>query len=67
MFVLSLFLVVCKMAGRMSFSCYFCFLAYSGVQHILGCAWVFFLSASCVPYVASFSGLSTPDCPCGVF
>jgi len=35
---------------------YLCLLAYSGVQHILCCVFVLFIS-SCVPYVASFSGL----------
>jgi hypothetical protein len=33
-----------------------CLFAYSGVQHILCCVFVCF-SSSCVPYVASFSGL----------
>ena len=43
----------------MSYLRYLCLLAYSGVQHILCCVFVFlFLSSSCVPYVASFSGCS---------
>ena len=39
--------------------------AYSGVQHILCCVLVF-LSSSCVPYVACFSGMSNFDCPIGI-
>jgi hypothetical protein len=51
----------------MSYLRYLCLLAYSGVQHILCCVFVFlFLSSSCVPYVASFSGLFIFDCPIGV-
>jgi len=39
--------------------------ACSSVQHILCCIFCFVLgvSSSCVPYVASFSGLSIFDCP----
>jgi hypothetical protein len=58
--------------GRMSYLHYLCLFAYSGVQHILCCVMccVFLrlvypmlpvslcFSSSCVPYVASFSGLS---------
>ena len=36
---------------------YLCLFAYSGVQHILCLVFVLF-SSSCVPYVASLSGLS---------
>jgi hypothetical protein len=36
---------------------YLCLIAYSGVQHILCCVFVF-LSSSCVPYVPSFAGMS---------
>ena len=36
--------------------------AYMDIQHILCCVFVLFLS-SCVPYVASFFGLSIFDCP----
>jgi hypothetical protein len=36
-----------------------CLFAHSGVQHILCCG--FFLSSSCVTYVAGFSGLSLFD------
>ena len=43
--------------GRMSYLRYLCLFAYSGVQHILCYIFVLF-SSSCVPYVASFSGLS---------
>ena len=38
----------------MSYLRYLCLLAYIGVQHIFFCEF----SSSCVPYVASFSGLS---------
>ena len=38
---------------------------YSGVQHIL-CKFFVFFSSSCVPYVASFSGLLIFDCPFGI-
>ena len=41
----------------MSFLRYLCLFAYGVVQHILGCV-LLCLSSSCVPYVASFSGLS---------
>jgi hypothetical protein len=46
----------------MSYLRYLYLLTHSGVQHILYCVFVFSLSA-CVPYVASFSGLSFFDCP----
>ena len=46
----------------MSYLRYLYLLTHSGVQHILYCVFVFSLS-SCVPYVASFSGLSFFDCP----
>jgi len=49
----------------MSYLCYLCLLAYSGVQHILCCVFVLFVS-SCVPYVASFSGVSLFNCPFGI-
>jgi hypothetical protein len=45
---------------------YFCLFAHSDVQHILYCV-VFCLSSFCVPYVASFSGLSISDWPFGIF
>jgi uncharacterized membrane protein required for colicin V production len=45
---------------------YLCLFAYSGVQHILCCVFVYVLSLSSVPYVASFSGLSIFDYPFGV-
>jgi hypothetical protein len=41
----------------MSYLSYLCLLAYGGVQNIL-CLFLFCLSSSCVPYLASFSGLS---------
>jgi len=51
----------------MSYLRYMCLFAYSSVQHILWCVYVMFcLSPSCVPYVASFSGLSIFDCPFGI-
>jgi hypothetical protein len=42
---------------------YLCLLAHSGVQHIV---FLFCLSSSCVPYVASFSGLPILFCPFGI-
>jgi hypothetical protein len=45
---------------------YLCLFAYSGVQHRLCCVFVYVLSLSSVPYVASFSGLSIFDYPFGV-
>jgi hypothetical protein len=39
----------------MSYLLYLCLFKHSGVQHM--CLWVFFLC--CVPYVASFSKLSS--------
>jgi hypothetical protein len=44
----------------MSYLRYLCLFAYSGVQHILCCVFL------CVPYVASFSGLSIFDCRFGI-
>jgi hypothetical protein len=43
----------------------FTLFVYSGVQHISCCVFVWF-SSSCVPYVASFSGLFIFDCPFGI-
>ena len=40
----------------MSYLRYLCLLAYGVVQHILRCVFVLF-SSSCVPSVATFSGL----------
>ena len=45
----------------MSYLRYLCLFAYIGVQHIFFCEF----SSSCVPYVASFSGLSFFYCPFG--
>ena len=45
----------------MSYLRYLCLPAYNDVQDIL-CI-LFCFSTSCVPYVASFSGLSIFDCP----
>jgi hypothetical protein len=47
--------------GLMSYLRYLCLFAFSGVQYIVLC-----FSSSCVPYVASFSGLSNFDCPFGI-
>ena len=47
--------------GLMSYLHYLCLFAYSGVQHILCCAFVLFVFV--LPNVASFSGLSIFDCP----
>jgi hypothetical protein len=44
----------------MSYLHYLCLLANSGVQHTL-CFVLFF--SSCVPYIASFSGLFNCYCP----
>jgi hypothetical protein len=49
----------------MSYLRYLCFFTYKTFQHILCCDFVVF-SSSCVPYVASFSGLSIFDCPFGI-
>jgi hypothetical protein len=38
--------------------------AHGGIQYIC-VVFLFCLSSSCVPYVASFSGLSFFDCPFG--
>ena len=46
----------------MSYLRYLCLLAYIGVQHIFFCGF----SSSCVPYVASFSGLFSFDCFFGI-
>ena len=46
--------------GLMSYLSYMCLVEYSCVQHILCCAFAFVLSSSCVPYIASFSGLHCP-------
>jgi hypothetical protein len=46
----------------MSYLRYLYLFVYCGVQHILCCVF----ALSCVPYVASFSGLSIFDCPFGV-
>ena len=47
----------------MFYLCYLCSLAHSGIQPMLCCVFVLF---SCVPNVASFSGLSICDCPFGI-
>ena len=49
----------------MSYLRYLCLLTYSGVQHKLSCV-LFWFTSSCVPYVASFSGLFFFDCPFGI-
>ena len=51
--------------GLMSYLRYLCFLAHSGVQHIL-CLFSLCFTSFCVPYVASFAGLSIFDCPFGI-
>ena len=50
--------------GRVSYLHYFCLFAHSGVQYISCCS--FCLTSSCVPNVASFSGVSFFDCPFGI-
>ena len=52
----------------MSYLRYFCLFVYSGVQHILCCAYVLFFVVLCILYrdVASFSGLSFFDGPFGI-
>ena len=60
----SLPLVVCMMVHVL-----FTFLrlfAYSGVKHILCSVFVLFFFVLCVPYIASFSGLSIFYCPFGI-
>ena len=42
----------------MSYLCYLCLFAYSGVQHMILC-----FSWFCVSYIASFSGLSIFSSP----
>jgi len=53
----------------MSYLHYMRLLAYSGVQHILCCIFclVCLRLVSCVPSVASFSGLSFLDYPFGLY
>ena len=61
----------------MSYLRYLCLLEHSGVQHLLCCGvfvlfcFFFFFGgggggSSCVPYNASFPGLSFFDCPFGI-
>jgi len=50
----------------MSYLCYLCLFAHSGVQHIYCVVFLFCLFSSCVPYVASFSGLFIFDCCFGI-
>jgi hypothetical protein len=57
-------LVVC--GERISYLRYLCLFVYSGVQHILCCVFVFCFSSSCVPYIASYYGLSFFDYPFGI-
>jgi hypothetical protein len=46
---------------------YLCLFAHSGVQQIRYCVvFLFCLFSSCVPYDASFSGLSILYCPFGI-
>ena len=49
----------------MSYLHYLCLLAHSEI-HVLCCVFFFCLSSSCVPYVASFTGMSIFDCPFGI-
>jgi len=56
--------VVCRRV-HVLFTLFVGFFAYCGVQHILCCVFVLFLS-SCIPYVAGFSGLSFFDSPLGI-
>ena len=62
MFGSSLALVVCRKPGFMSYLRYLGFFVHCGVQHVL-CYMSFCFSSSCVPYVASVSGLSIFECP----
>jgi hypothetical protein len=50
----------------MSYLRYLYLFVHSDAQHILCVSFVFILSSYCVPYVASFSGLSIFDCPLGI-
>ena len=45
---------------------FFTLFVHGGIQHILCCVFVLFFSF-CVPYVASFSGLSIFDCQAVIF
>ena len=49
----------------MSYLRYMCVFVHSGVKHILCCVCICLFS-SCVPYAASFSGMSIFDCPFGI-
>jgi hypothetical protein len=51
----------------MSYLRYLCLFAYSAVQHTLRCVFCFVCLrlVSCVPNLASFSGLPILDCPFG--
>ena len=55
------FIVIQKPNSNKVFLSYLILILCSGVHRIVLCFWVVFLS--CVPYVASFSGLSVYDCP----
>jgi hypothetical protein len=51
--------------GLMSYLCYLCLFAHSGIQHILYCVvcCVRVRLVSCGPSVPRFCGLSILDCP----
>jgi len=49
----------------MSYLRYLCLFVYNSIKHILCGVFVLF-SSSCVPYVASVSGLSIFECPFGI-
>jgi hypothetical protein len=58
---------LCLFVGRlMSYLRYLCLFAHNSDVHQILCVFLFCFSSSCVPYVASFSGLSIFDCPFGI-
>ena len=61
--MLGLSLLQLFVGGSISYLRYFCLFANSGVQHIFCCV---FFSSSCVPCVASFSGMSLFYCAFGI-
>jgi hypothetical protein len=54
--------IIMFVGGLASYLRYLCLFAHSGIQHIF----CFLFSSSCLPYAASFSGLSILYCPFGI-
>jgi hypothetical protein len=61
--IVCIYVIISIQIGIMSYLRHLCLFAYSGVQHILSCG---FFPLSCVPYVASCSGLSIFGCAFGI-